>query len=805
MKKLITVSAVILFFYSTLYAQKEVRGIISGNLIDESKKAIPDVTVQLISIEKNNSVRSVVSDKNGFFQFIEIPFSFYKLKFTHTGLQTLEIDSIHFREERFDFNLNDIMLKQLKENELKEVIIYAEKPLVESKEGNITFNAGESAIAAGSSLGELLNSVPLVTKDPDGKILLRGKEPRILVDDKPVELNLQQLQDLLESMPGSSIEKIEVMTNPPAQYANEQGGVINIVTKKGKVGMGGRLAISGGTRGEGSINGSFNYRKNKFSMNFNMGAGLNRFITEGSSIRKNTYSDSTNHLNTISNSLNKNTRPNMRLVLDYELKKNHQLNFVFNKNLNDFNNNSMTRYINLNRFDQVYKLSERNINSDGLGNNTSFNLTYSIKGKAAGEQFRILAGANFSRNDNDRLYFQQFFNPDHSPNGIDSTQLQLNDTRSNGFNTRISYDKPLIPGKTFLSVGSAYNRSNSHVLVDASYKKKPEGVYHTLDLLSNDFKFHQDILNFRASVKQVLAKMFSMTSGLAVEATTIGFELLKDNRNVNNHYWNYLPFANINKNWNDKFSITLAYRRTIRRPGINELNPAIDFSDPYNVRFGNYQLEPSLTHDFNLVFSRTRPKYFLNLGMGYNIVEDVFSQIRTLLPEGKTQITWENISGRKEYEISSWNGYTVSNKIKINFSTTYTYFVYSEFDKTVRKFRNGGSFISNFSSNYTMKEVMNFTGSFNLNRFANPQGSVSWNLGMNLGVQRKFLNKRFIVTINVIDPFRDQKTNRFTYGKNFEVSSYNKTLTRNYKISLAYNFIKIAKKKPGIQNLIKKT
>jgi outer membrane receptor for ferrienterochelin and colicin len=49
-----------------------------------------------------------------------------------------------------------------------------------------------------------------------------------------VELNLQQLQDLLESMPGSSIEKIEVMTNPPPQYANEQGGVINIVTKKVK-------------------------------------------------------------------------------------------------------------------------------------------------------------------------------------------------------------------------------------------------------------------------------------------------------------------------------------------------------------------------------------------------------------------------------------------------------------------------------------------------------------------------------------------------------------------------------------------
>ena len=143
------------------------------------------------------------------------------------GLQVLTIDSIHFRTERFDFNLTDIVLKPKSTELLEDVVIYAEKPLIQSKDGNITFNAGESALAAGSNASDLLTQVPLVAKDADGKISVRGKEPKILIDDKPVELNLQQLQDLLESLPGSSIEKIEVMTNPPPQYANEQGGVIN--------------------------------------------------------------------------------------------------------------------------------------------------------------------------------------------------------------------------------------------------------------------------------------------------------------------------------------------------------------------------------------------------------------------------------------------------------------------------------------------------------------------------------------------------------------------------------------------------
>src|SRR2546430_9337517 len=50
-----------------------------------------------------------------------------------------------------------------------------------------TFNAGESALSAGSTANELLQNVPLVTKDPTGKILVRGKEPKILIDDKPEE------------------------------------------------------------------------------------------------------------------------------------------------------------------------------------------------------------------------------------------------------------------------------------------------------------------------------------------------------------------------------------------------------------------------------------------------------------------------------------------------------------------------------------------------------------------------------------------------------------------------------------------
>ncbi|MFN8291691.1 MAG: outer membrane beta-barrel protein [Chitinophagaceae bacterium] len=798
------VTCLLLLFIIPLlsFSQQKDPGIISGTALDENKKAVEGATVSLISLEDSTRVRTTVTDKTGSFTITSVAFGYYRLRLSFTGLQPVTMDSIWFRTERSDFNLNDITLKPKAGQQMEEVIVYAEKPLVQSKEGNITFNAGESALAAGSNASDLLTNVPLVTKDASGKITVRGKEPKILIDDKPVELNLQQLQDLLESLPGSSIEKIEVMTNPPPQYANEQGGVINIVTKKGKVGKSGRIAVSAGTRGEASLNGNFNYRKQGLSLSINGGYGINRFGGNGYSVRNNIYTDSSNYFNTTNQFLNKNHRPSFRLNLDYDLNKNNLLNVVINYNQNDYDNFNSTEYKNINRFSEVWRLSRRTISSQGDNYSPSFSFTYTLKGKP-GETLRVITGYNFSVNKNDRDFYQQYFNPDDTPNGTDSTQQQLNNTRVNGHSIRVNYDKMLDNKKTFISAGTFYSRSNNHVIVDASYLKKPEGSLLPLELLSNNFWFHQTVTNLRASVKQLIVENFSFTAGTSAERTDILFNLLKENRSAKNNYWTWLPFANINKSWKDRLTLTLAYRRSIRRPGINELNPAIDFSDPYNVRFGNEKLEASTAHNFDLVIGRTKTKYYLNLGTGYNIVQDVFSQVRTLLPDGKTQITWENISGRKEYEVSTWNGLTLSKKLKANLSASYIYSVYSTFDKTVRYFRDGGSFTSNFNYTYTPADVWNITGSFNFNRFANPQGFARWTTSMNLGVQKKFFARKLVVTVNAIDPFLQQRNRSFTYGPNFYLESFSTTRTRNYRLSVAYNFSN-APKKPLQKTTIKK-
>jgi len=213
---------------------------------------------------------------------------------------------------------------------------------------------------------------------------------------------------------------------------------------------------------------------------------------------------------------------------------------------------------------------------------------------------------------------------------------------------------------------------------------------------------------------------------------------------------------------------------------------------------------PSLAHNFDFVIGKTKDKSFLNFGLGYNIVEDIYSQLRTLLPEGKTQTTWENINNRTEYEVSTWSGYTISRKLRINLSATYTYNQYSLRDRTVNRYRNGGSIGSNLNASYTPKDIWNFTGSFTFNRFANPQGTVRSSLSMNLGIQKKWFERKLITTLNVIDPFTQQQNKSFTYAPNFNLESYNTTKTRNYRLTIAYVFNNAGKNRKAVEKAIKK-
>ncbi len=806
MKNIVKLTAflVIMLFSKVVLAQsaEPATGLVIGSILDaDNSKAIRDAGITIMLLSDTSLRATQLSNTNGEFILDKLRFGYYRLRVTAVGYSSIVIDSIHIRAERFDFDLNDIKLNK-NAAMLNEVIVFAEKPLIENKDGKIIFNTGESALSSGATTTELLKQTPLVNVDNDGKILLRGKEVKILIDDKPVELDSKQLQDLMESMPGSMIERIEVMTTPPPQYANERGGVINIVTKKGKVGFNGRVSINYGSRGEAAVNGNASYRKNKLALNFSAGFGYNVYNGSSYSNRQNFYTDSSNYFNTIGENSNNNRRPNLRLSLDYDLNKKQSMNLtvMYNSNNSAYENN--VTYSNLDRYSQVYKLSNRHTATGNNSQSPVFNFTYTIKGKNPKTVFKFISGFNYNAGNNERNFYQQYLNPDNTPTGSDSTQQQYTNSRNTNVSLRMNYDKALKDNKTSFNFGATYNGYNNHNELNTAFMKKPENVLVNNDVLSNNFRFHQTIYGSTASIRYDFVPNFYVNGGLLAEYTQTHFDIKNNSNRYLNNYWSLLPFANLVKKWKNDVNITFSYKRTVQRPRLNELNPSVDYGDPYNTRSGNPYVQPYYADNFDFIFGKWNKKYNFNVSVGYNALQKIYSSIRTLQPDGSTFTTWQNISGRKEYEASAWGGYTLTKKAKANLSFGYNYNVYSLYDRNVRRFRNGGSFFSTLNGSYQFTTLMNANASFTFNRFANPQGSVRSTLSMNIGVQQKFFAKKITVTFNIIDPFRQQQNKNYTYGSNFNLESSSTTNTRNYRLVLSYTFKK-KEKNSGREALLK--
>ena len=772
---------------------KVLMGSVIGNVLDsKSGKALALASIRLVGMSDSSKTYSLVSDKNGSFDFEKTGFGYYRLTIGVIGFAKTSIDSIHVYIDRFDINIGDIKLNEAASS-LNEVIVYAEKPLIENKDGKVIYNVAESPLSNGSNATDMLKNLPLMSANPDGTLMLRGKEPLILMDEKPVNLTGQQLSDLLESLPANVVEKVEIMTTPPPEYATYPGGVINIITKKGRVGFYERISVSGGTKGEAAVSGSFNYRSSKLNISSSLGTGTGESRGNSYSHRQNIYADSINYFYSEASFRNRNQHPNARLQTDYEFNKRNSASFVYQGNLNFFNNSSNTLYTNRDSLRNVYRASSRSNQYEGNGYSHSFSASYQWKGKKPVEKLQIYSGLSFSKNNNDRDFYQQFLQSNFLPSGLDSTQIQLTDNFIHSFYFNTNYNKPLNDtGTIYITTGTSFSSNTYHNILSTSFLRKIDRIFIGNDLLSNNFYFHQAIFTARAAIVVGLPFQWRLIAGAQTEYTMSDFQFIKGNApDANNAYWRLLPNITLRKEFSRELNVSWVFRETIRRPGITELNPSIDYSDPYNIRFGNPYIQPALTDNYDFNISYIQKKFNVNANLGYNRVKNVFSSIRTLVDSGKTQITYQNISDQEELQSSIWTGITVTRKFKVNISAGYNYNIYSEKVKLLYRYINGGTFYTTFNYSYAPDNLTVIEANNRYTSYANPQGRGRSNINMSISVQRKFLNKRLQIGLSAIDPFGLQQYNGFTYGPNFNIESHSESNTQNFRISISYQLSKV--------------
>ncbi|RYF09323.1 MAG: TonB-dependent receptor, partial [Flavobacteriales bacterium] len=253
-----------------IYAQTTGIGKITGTIVDgQTNETIPYASALVLDKKTKATVKMVQTDLEGKFTINNLPKGVYTFKASYVGFQTMVRDSVSISDAVKEINLGSIKMKTGKGNLLNEVTITAAKPTMQLGIDKKVFSVDQSLVSEGGSATDLLQNVPSVQTDMEGNVSLRGSSGvRVLIDGKPSLIAGGNVAQILQSIPASSIESVELITNPSAKYdAEGQSGIINIVLKKNKkLGFNGSLALTAGNRENYNANTSLSFQNSKVNI-----------------------------------------------------------------------------------------------------------------------------------------------------------------------------------------------------------------------------------------------------------------------------------------------------------------------------------------------------------------------------------------------------------------------------------------------------------------------------------------------------------------------------------------------------------
>jgi len=803
MRKVLSLLTLSLTFLSLVSYAQTTKGRISGTVIDGSTKTIESATITLLKAKDSSVVKMSVADKTGKYEFENVAEGRYLVLISAVGhnkgfSETLEISAAS----------PAVVVKTIElvpqAQAMSGVTVTAKKPAIEQKPGKMVVNVDASPTNAGLTAMELLEKSPGVTVDNDGNISVKGKQGvMILVDGKPTYMSGADLAALLKNMQSTSIDQIEIMTNPPAKYdASGNSGIINIKTKKGIVkGMNGNANL-GYTQGlyarfNGGVN--LNYRNNKVNVfgGYNGGTyqGYNRLTID----RKLYDADKVTLLRTIDQV----SRPhfegvyhNTKMGMDYNFTKKDVIGFVFNGN---FNTNDEDPYSNTNIRDNNGKLLnklESFADNRRTSSNYTTNLNYKHTFDSTGREISADADWAFYDNKNRTSLLTKSYDAENlhipgqdvlMPGNIPST-IKI-------YSAKVDYVHPFKSGLR-LEAGA----KTSFVNTDNKVNYQRNGV-DAIDR-NNHFIYDENINAAYAILSRSIRK-WELTAGLRVENTIAKGHQLSNDSSFKRNYTNFFPNVGAGFNMNEKNQFNLSYSRRIMRPDYDDLNPFIFFLDSLTYGQGNPYLTPQFTNNFELSHTFNR---FLTTTVNYTNTSDIITDLLKQNTEKNTTYqTKDNFSSMKQWGVSVmaniplrkwWNANIYTNVFHNSYSGLYNN------DPVNVEFT---SFLGNITNSFTLGKGWNAEISGWYRSKAAEGILVARAMGaMNTAITKQLLKGKGTLKLGVRDVLWTQKFSGYAKYSDVDVTIDSRRDSRQFNMSFSYRFgkknIAPARRKTGGAN-----
>lgn len=628
---------VVLFTIQLTFAQT---GSIEGEVLDSTSLAPQEyVMLRLFKAKDSTLAGGIYTNNEGYFLMEDIPFGAYYIVITASGYKDKIIPKIILSSTLSLRKMGKIALVQ-DAKQLEEVVIERDKTALSLGLDKKVYNVGDDISTSGSSATDVLNNVPSVEIDQDGNISLRGDgNVTILVDGKPSNLTGGNGKSILEGIPASSIERIEIVTNPSAKYDPDgTSGIINIVLKKNlKRGLNGNVNASAGTGNLYTAGASLSMRNTRLNVYGNYAYSYRDGYRNNFSDLKQTFGDSISNLNQSRLGGDLNITHTAKVGADFYVKDRNTLSFSVSGNLGDRTRTGTqvnSRYDNTNDTTAIW---ERIASDPNQNKNVDLSLGYEWLFKDEKGSLTATAYESFGRDASQGYYIQNYLLPAEDSLYLDQ---RLFSTESNDVTT-LALDLVRIFKNWRTESGLKMIRRNM-ILNSHSDSKGYSGSYQQDTISAYDYEYDEGIYSAYGQAGTAYKK-FKFQVGLRAEYSNQRPNLISENKSFNNEYFNIFPSGTVRFAYAKKGELSLGYSRRINRPNSNNLNPFTSYADPYNLRMGNPALKPEYINSIDLGIDYVTKKVTMAVSIYQRYTNSVIQRVKLFYPNGTSAGTFANI------------------------------------------------------------------------------------------------------------------------------------------------------------------
>ena len=803
MKKVIFISVLLLsgnlLFGQTAESLKG-HGKISGIVRDSTNsQAVEFANIALIDPATKKPVNGSVADDKGKFTVAKIPNGNYFLDISFIGYNTKRIP-VRIADKKGDIELGFIVISS-SDKVLNEVVVQGQKNLIEEKVDRTVYNAENDATARGGDATDVLKRVPMLSVDLDGNVSMRGSSNiKVLINGKPSTIAASSVADALKQIPADQIKTVEVITSPSAKYdAEGSAGIINIITKKNTL-QGLTLNVDGSAGLRGSmlgLNGNYRREKMGFSIgghgrtNYNTpGSFSNTQITQPKDANLNPTGPMTTNIQSADTRL-QNLMGQYTLGWDYDIDKKNSLTASVKYGLR----NNLTWQDGLRTNTNGVDKQLSNVNVTDNSGTTDASLSYTRSFDKPQKEFSLLALYSTNNRTNDFINGQLGLTT-YQPIGYLKNN---NKSYNNELTIQADYQSP-IGKKSIIEFGG--KEIIRHAESDyAYYQAGSDGVYvpNLNQVATNVFNYDQYVTGGYASYTASLPKSYSLKAGGRYEYTMINGFFQDEKKLVIPSYGVFVPSLNLSKRLKNGSSFKIAYNRRIQRPSIQFLNPNVQGSNPKNISYGNPNLEPEYTNNYELSYSTFIKGTSLNFSTFMRNTTGSIQSVRDL--KGDTvRTTYQNIGKEDAYGISAFANVNISNKFSLNggIDTYYAVLNNNVDDLRYNAKNSGWVYNARLFGNYSLKKgwgLQFFT--FYRGRQIQLQGTQGGFGVYSLSVRKDLPNKKGSIGFgaeNFFYPSITVRNEQLTPILNQEI--VNVITNLNFKVTFSYRIGKMTMEAP---------